>query len=127
MKNGNYVGYKETDISFLPSYKLSKKELLYVDKKDQAPSYCDRVLYKNNSSMKIKELSYDCMHEVYGSDHRPVILKLNIRDFEDPQYCELNDLLIKPSLGYGEMDIELVDIQGLDFSQVKTLEKIEWA
>jgi len=53
IKEGNYPDYVEPPITFLPSYKLSNTELVYIDKKDQAPSYCDRVLYKNNSSLKV--------------------------------------------------------------------------
>ena len=30
----NYPGYNEAPINFLPSYKMSKKELQYVDKKN---------------------------------------------------------------------------------------------
>ena len=110
MQQGNYSGYKEANIEFLPSYKMDKKKMLYIDKKDQAPSYCDRVIYKNNSSMEVQEIEYDCLHDVHGSDHRPAVLKLNIKDFDCPEYCILEDLIKKPTLGYGEYDVELVDL-----------------
>ena len=51
---------------------MSDKAHEYVDKKDQAPSYCDRVLYKNNSTLKVEGISYECHHDVYGSDHRAI-------------------------------------------------------
>ena len=44
----------------------------YIDKKNQAPSYTDRVLYKNNSSLMTEQTAYKCLHHVIGSDHRPV-------------------------------------------------------
>ena len=34
MRSGNFPGYLEAPITFLPSYKLSKSELVYIDKKD---------------------------------------------------------------------------------------------
>ena len=126
MEEGNYPGYKEPAINFLPSYKMDKKKPIYVDKKDQAPSYCDRIIYKNNSELKIEEEKYDCLHQVTGSDHRPVILSLKIRNFDEPQFCSLGSLLKKRSLGYGEFDLELVDIQGLSFEKMRSLNKVDW-
>ena len=69
---------------------------------------------------------YDCLHDMFGSDHRPVVLSLKIRNFDEPQFCRLNSLLKTPSLGYGEIDIELVDIQGLDFEKIRSLHKVDW-
>ena len=43
---GHYPGYVEQPITFLPSYKMSSTELVYINKKEQAPSYCDRCLFK---------------------------------------------------------------------------------
>ena len=34
LKAGNFPGYREAPIDFLPSYKLSKSQLIYIDKKD---------------------------------------------------------------------------------------------
>ena len=59
-------------ITFIPSYKMSTSEESYVNKKDQAPSYCDRVLFKKNSTHKHTSDFYICNHNAYGSDHRPV-------------------------------------------------------
>lgn len=54
MSQGFYPNYKEMDINFLPSYKMSStKQGEYVNKRDQAPSYTDRVMYKNNTSLTI--------------------------------------------------------------------------
>ena len=50
-EENHYPMYTEPAINFLPGYKLSFTETLYLDKKDQSPSFCDRVLYKNNSSL----------------------------------------------------------------------------
>ena len=50
---GNYPNFLEAKIDFLPSYKMSSEVDQYINKKDQAPSYTDRVLYKNNSSLTI--------------------------------------------------------------------------
>ena len=34
IKSGKFPGYQEAPITFLPSYKLSKTQLIYIDKKD---------------------------------------------------------------------------------------------
>ncbi len=72
MAEGYYPGYAESEIDFIPSYKMSTEEESYVNKRDQAPSYCDRCLFKNNLPMKHSVDLYRCMHNVLGSDHRPV-------------------------------------------------------
>ena len=80
-KQGNFPLYEEPKIDFLPSYKMEKGRLEYVNKKNQAPSYCDRVLYRNNSCLEITEDYYRCLDTVYGSDHRPVALCFTVKDF----------------------------------------------
>ena len=44
-----YTNYHEYDITFVPTYKKNKFEDGYFNKKNQAPSYTDRVLLKNNT------------------------------------------------------------------------------
>ena len=68
---------------------MSKTEQLYINKKDQAPSYCDRVLYKNNSGNTVEVVSYECLSQIHGSDHRPVSLSLRLKDFKRLQYYDL--------------------------------------
>ena len=71
-ENGFFVNYYEPKIDFLPTYKLKKDKLQYVNKNNQAPSWCDRVLFKNNSSLEVTDDFYVGRHDVFGSDHRPV-------------------------------------------------------
>ena len=52
-EGGNFPNYIEPEIKFLPSYKMSSEVSSYINKKNQAPSYCDRVLYKNNTSLEV--------------------------------------------------------------------------
>jgi len=90
---GNFPDYHEPRIDFLPSYKMSSDSKEYINKKEQPPSYCDRVLYKNNSSLEVEEDFYACLHDVLGSDHRPVQLGLTIKDFKQPEFGDLTKLL----------------------------------
>lgn len=69
---GHYPGYVEQPITFLPSYKMSSTELVYINKKEQAPSYCDRCLFKCNIKKDWTADFYRCLYEVHHSDHRPV-------------------------------------------------------
>lgn len=46
---GKFPGYHEMAIDFDPTYKRdASTNTFYVFKKDQCPSYCDRVLFKVN-------------------------------------------------------------------------------
>jgi len=50
----------------------------YKNKKNQAPSYTDRVLFKNNTSFPHTVHKYDCLSDQLGSDHRPVFLDADL-------------------------------------------------
>jgi hypothetical protein len=67
-----YPDYYEYEIRFPPTYKRNKFEAGYFNKKNQAPSYTDRILFKNNTSNPVHLHSYNSLDNVYGSDHRPV-------------------------------------------------------
>lgn len=57
----------------MPTYKRKENENnVYVNKKEQCPSYTDRILYKNNSNCETIFHDYSCIDDQFGSDHRPV-------------------------------------------------------
>ena len=60
----------------------------YKNKKNQAPSYTDRCLFKNNTSFKHTVNKYDCYNDLLGSDHRPVYLDTTISTVAH-QYLDL--------------------------------------
>lgn len=74
-----YPNYQEHRINFKPTYKRNMEDNEYKNKKNQAPSYCDRILFKNNTSNEINFNYYTCLDQIYGSDHRPVVLSLRIK------------------------------------------------
>ena len=51
----------------------------YKNKKSQAPSYCDRVLFKNNSAHESQVMFYKCNDMLFGSDHRPVYMGITLK------------------------------------------------
>jgi hypothetical protein len=51
----------------------------YKNKKSQAPSYCDRILFKNNTPYDYVVNFYTCNDFIFGSDHRPVYLSLTLK------------------------------------------------
>jgi hypothetical protein len=64
--------------------------------RSRVPGWTDRIFFKKG---KIRRQSYDCLYQVYGSDHRPVvsIFELDIEEglslFEDEGFktstCEV--------------------------------------
>lgn len=66
----------------MPTYKCDflENNSKYINKKDQCPSYTDRILIKQNDiSSEVKFNQYSSRHEVFGSDHRPVFLDWSIK------------------------------------------------
>src|SRR5690606_9754159 len=73
-----FFGYQEAKPigSFPPTYRMMKMEQGYSNKKDQNPSFTDRILYRGH----IMAQSYGANHELIvrpdrtltNSDHRPI-------------------------------------------------------
>ena len=61
LENNYYSGYEEGTIKFLPTYKRGRQINQYVDRKNQAPSYTDRILFKNNTSHETELKKYDVL------------------------------------------------------------------
>ena len=78
-KKRAYHDYEEAKVNFLPTYKRGRMLNQYQDKKNQAPSYTDRILVRNNTNQDHEVKRYDVLDDVYGSDHRPVVLDFKIR------------------------------------------------
>lgn len=78
--NHRFPGYHEEPISFMPTYKREDKvNDSYINKKEQAPSYCDRILAKClDDKASLKYHTYDCRDQIFGSDHRPVFLDMSL-------------------------------------------------
>ena len=128
-RDGNYPNYTEPGIEFLPSYKMELNKLKYKEKKNQAPSYCDRVLFKNNSSLEVIEDFYTCLHNVFGSDHRPVQRALTIKNFKQPDFADVQKLLDMNCTiqGYGQFDILIVNVTKLDLIKIGKLTKFDFS
>lgn len=69
--------YQEGEITFPPTYKLGANHQMYH--KNRIPGWTDRIFTRKG---RIKQLSYSCMYDLYGSDHRPVIGVYQIESME---------------------------------------------
>ena len=123
---GKYPDYIEYDINFKPTYKREKFEKdKYFNKKNQAPSYTDRVLFKNNTATPVTRNAYRSLEEVLGSDHRPVMLDINI-NLKPLQYLNVPSLLnpmFAHNQGVGIFSFKKLTIQGLKQSVIEQYTK----
>ncbi len=73
-KSGNaFKGFREPDITFLPSYKYDPgTDTFDTSEKKRTPAYCDRVMYFHAAEQHVRNLQYTCVNEVRVSDHKPV-------------------------------------------------------
>ena len=97
----------------MPTYKRNALDNdVYVNKKNQCPSYTDRILFKCNSKCQVDVLEYTSIDDQFGSDHRPVALSLvmNLKPFNylDPSIF-LNTLI--PDQGCGEIQVTSMEIK----------------
>ena len=68
-----FAGFEEGLVRFPPTYRWDRKENQFSNKKFQAPSWTDRVLWHSLSGLADLKLDrYDSAPNVMGSDHRPI-------------------------------------------------------
>ena len=72
-KNHVFYGFKEGEINFCPTYRWERNKNTISNKREQPPSYCDRILYKSlPQTYDLWQECYLSSHRCFGSDHRPV-------------------------------------------------------
>lgn len=66
---------------FAPTFKFVRRSDTYNDKR--CPAWCDRVLFKTRPCFELKILHYDRCTPVLTSDHKPVVLKAQLRSIRN--------------------------------------------
>lgn len=76
----SFLGFREGPIDFPPTYKYEiNSRDFYTEEKQRVPSWCDRILWKNNTSpLALDLLQYNCCDDVVSSDHHPVYSIFNV-------------------------------------------------
>jgi hypothetical protein len=76
-----FNGFEEPPIHFPPTYRMIKGAHEYSNKKNQNPSYCDRVLWKSNrhGPATVLPTGYAGVFELNNSDHRAVAAQFKLR------------------------------------------------
>jgi Endonuclease/Exonuclease/phosphatase family 2 len=74
MKAGRvFCGFEEGALAFTPSYRWMRTIQEISNKRNQSPSWTDRVLVRSFPHLEDLHLErYTSIDDVYGSDHRPV-------------------------------------------------------
>eukprot|EP01029_Cantina_marsupialis_P007056 TRINITY_DN177_c0_g1_i2.p1 TRINITY_DN177_c0_g1~~TRINITY_DN177_c0_g1_i2.p1 ORF type:complete len:1361 (-),score=431.24 TRINITY_DN177_c0_g1_i2:197-4279(-) len=72
-KGASFVGFREGKILFPPTYRWMRGKSEFSNKRGQAPSYTDRILFRTSRAVEVEEyFSPQDSPEVQVSDHRPV-------------------------------------------------------
>ena len=76
-----FCNFQEGGIHFAPTYKFKVGEATYANKRDQNPSYCDRVLWHSRPGLErdVMQSKYDAVFSCMQSDHRPVQAVFSVR------------------------------------------------
>ena len=69
--NKNLATFREPAKHFKPTYRCSRTSQEWSNKREQTPSWTDRILFKAHCDLKVE--FYEALSECYGSDHRPVV------------------------------------------------------
>lgn len=74
-----FAGFQEGAIRFAPTYRWERKENVFSNKKFQAPSWTDRVLWHSLPGLADLTLdTYSSAPNLFGSDHRPVFATFSL-------------------------------------------------
>ena len=84
-ENQMFATFKEGPLNFKPTYRLIPNTDEWSNKREQTPSWTDRIIYK--SHLPVDLLGYSSIDNCYGSDHRPIFASFNaeIRYWYVPQ------------------------------------------
>ncbi|KAH3722035.1 hypothetical protein DPMN_064984 [Dreissena polymorpha] len=83
----SFSGFQEAEVTFLPTYRLERnvpgnkyawKQVKTTGVRINAPSYCDRVLWKSYPGTFVENVAYGCSDAILSSDHRPVFSSFNV-------------------------------------------------
>ena len=109
MINNKYPKYLEMPINFDPTYKREFDQAFsYINKKEQCPSYCDRIMFKSNDQhSSIVGTYYNSIESILGSDHRPVTLSCTVT-FPFENFVDSGRLqdVTRPHQGHGVCTIK---------------------
>lgn len=72
----------------------------YVNKKSQAPSYTDRILFKNNTSFEDKLIDFHCVDDMWGSDHRPIVQTRHLTNRRAVETSQIKSESLEQKLQY---------------------------
>lgn len=67
-----FLGFKEGPLEFAPTYRWDRNTNEISNKREQTPSWTDRVLWKSLNKSELVFKSYSSVPDAVGSDHRPV-------------------------------------------------------
>lgn len=134
-KNGVINDMIEGEIKFPPSYKFKtddekdqdESDSPYSKHKNRTPSWCDRILFKQNYLIKnqIEVIDYNYIPEVKLSDHKPVYTIFSIRVFsENKDKRKSFEDICSNKLKYLIDDEEMQNSVVSDDNEVKMLYKI---
>eukprot|EP01083_Nonionella_stella_P020442 56674_1 len=69
-----FAGFTEGKICFCPTYRWNKTRNIVSNKRNQPPSYTDRILYRTlPNSLSLWQETYTGHPKCLGSDHRPIL------------------------------------------------------
>ena len=81
----------EGEINFKATYRRSRIHDQFSNKKEQSPSYTDRIYIHTSPHLESKIVEYGSMNEHLGSDHRPVYAQI---------MCQISLPFIKPQIDW---------------------------
>lgn len=74
-------GFREGPLDFAPTYRWDRNSAEVSNKREQTPSWTDRILWRSFSGVEdeLQFLSYRSVPDAFGSDHRPVVATFCLR------------------------------------------------
>jgi hypothetical protein len=80
----------------------------YSNKRNQNPSYCDRILWNTLHDEDIELIQYKGIHELMHSDHRPVSAMFRVKS--KPPYLGPAPKTLEMCINDGDITIALLDL-----------------
>jgi hypothetical protein len=117
--NRSFVNFQEGQLNFQPTYRYGRLRNEWSNKRNQTPSWTDRILYR--SFREITLLNYEAALNCLGSDHRPVYAEFSVKVspwFVPPALPRPGEDPLFAVIEFTELDITSEDLPGATHGQI---------
>ncbi len=105
LNNNTLYEFNEGNLNKIcPTYRWDRQKNIISNKREQTPSYTDRILYKSlNNCYSLWQTKYKSCMKCFGNDHRPIISLFKFIPLNLPRHNKKSKKFENIQIGFYEL------------------------